>query len=64
MKFSPVPGLTPSSKASAIPTSYREEGRPGIPPRDYFRMLFIGYFEGIDATTLEANAAMKSIRAA
>ncbi len=76
---------------------YKEGGRPGIPPGVYFRMLFIGYFEGleiirqrlpasvfdavftfvlalleqkgllraktvgIDATTLEANAAMKSI---
>ncbi len=24
-------------------------GRPGIPPGIYFRMLFIGYFEGIDS---------------
>ena len=24
-------------------------GRPGIPPGIYFRMLFVGYFEGIDA---------------
>jgi transposase len=24
-------------------------GRPGIPPGVYFRMLFIGYFEGIDS---------------
>lgn len=28
---------------------YREGGRPGIPPGVYFRMLFIGYFEGIDS---------------
>jgi len=27
----------------------------------YFRLLLIGYFEGIDATTLEANAAMRRI---
>ena len=26
---------------------YAERGRPGIPPGVYFRMLFIGYFEGI-----------------
>ena len=24
-------------------------GRPGIPPGVYFRMLFVGYFEGLDA---------------
>jgi len=24
-------------------------GRPGIPPGTYFRMLFIGYFEGLDS---------------
>ena len=27
---------------------YKDGGRPGIPPGTYFRMLFIGYFEGID----------------
>jgi len=26
---------------------YAERGRPGIPPGVYFRMIFIGYFEGI-----------------
>lgn len=28
---------------------YREGGRPSIPPGTYFRMLFIGYFEGLDS---------------
>lgn len=28
---------------------YQEGGRPSIPPGTYFRMLFIGYFEGIDS---------------
>jgi len=28
---------------------YKEEGRPGIPPGVYFRMLLIGYFEGLDS---------------
>jgi transposase len=28
---------------------YAESGRPGIPPGTYFRMLLIGYFEGIDS---------------
>ncbi len=28
---------------------YGEGGRPSIPPGVYFRMLFIGYFEGIDS---------------
>jgi hypothetical protein len=26
---------------------YADDGRPGIPPGTYFRMLLIGYFEGI-----------------
>ena len=28
---------------------YKEGGRPGIPPGVYFRMVFIGYFEGLDS---------------
>jgi len=28
---------------------YKTGGRPSIPPGVYFRMLFIGYFEGIDS---------------
>ena len=28
---------------------YAREGRPGIPPGVYFRMLLIGFFEGIDS---------------
>ena len=28
---------------------YKDGGRPSIPPGVYFRMLFIGYFEGIDS---------------
>ena len=28
---------------------YKDGGRPGLPPGTYFRMLFIGYFEGIDS---------------
>ncbi len=28
---------------------YKQGGRPGIPPGIYFRMLFIGYFEGLDS---------------
>jgi transposase len=28
---------------------YKKGGRPSIPPGVYFRMLFIGYFEGIDS---------------
>ena len=28
---------------------YAEEGRPSIPPVVYFKMLLIGYFEGIDS---------------
>ena len=28
---------------------YKEGGRPGIPPGVYFRMLLVGYFEGLDS---------------
>jgi transposase len=28
---------------------YAEDGRPSIPPGVYFRMLLVGYFEGIDS---------------
>ena len=28
---------------------YADKGRPGIAPGVYFRMLFVGYFEGIDS---------------
>jgi transposase len=28
---------------------YAREGRPGLPPGRYFRLLLIGYFEGLDA---------------
>jgi transposase len=28
---------------------YKEGGRPSIPPGTYFRLLFIGYFEGLDS---------------
>jgi transposase len=28
---------------------YASEGRPGLPPGRYFRLLLIGYFEGLDA---------------
>ncbi len=33
---------------------YREGGRPGIPPGVYFRMLLIGYLEGLDSLALRA----------
>jgi len=28
---------------------YAAGGRPGIPPGVYFRMMYLGYFEGIDS---------------
>ena len=28
---------------------YKDGGRPSIPPGIYFRMLFVGYFEGLDS---------------
>ncbi|MCA9061539.1 MAG: transposase [Planctomycetaceae bacterium] len=32
-----------------VAPSYAVKGRPGIPPGVYFRMLFVGYFEGIES---------------
>jgi len=31
------------------PILRRHDGRPGLPPGIYFRLLLIGYFEGIDS---------------
>jgi transposase len=28
---------------------YADDGRPGLPPGRYFRLLLVGYFEGLDA---------------
>jgi transposase len=28
---------------------YADDGRPGLPPGRYFRLVLIGYFEGLDA---------------
>ncbi|QOJ14783.1 MAG: hypothetical protein HRU75_09085 [Planctomycetia bacterium] len=44
---------------------YTAQGRPGIPPGVYFRMLQIGYFEGLEsqrgfAHTCEAGAGRRS----
>jgi len=38
----------------------RTVGRPGLPPGIYFRLLLIGYFEGIDAERGIACAVKKS----
>lgn len=41
-------GFDPLAEELCAP-HYREGGRPGIPPGVYFRMVFVGYFEGIDS---------------
>jgi transposase len=41
-------GFDPFAEDLCAP-HYREGGRPGIPPGVYFRMVFIGYFEGLDS---------------
>jgi hypothetical protein len=38
---------------------YADDGRPGLPPGRYFRLLLIGYFEGLDA---ERAIAWRAIR--
>jgi transposase len=40
---------TISSKRSVLGFYAKTMGRPGLPPGIYFRLLLIGYFEGIDA---------------
>ena len=41
-----------------------EVGRPGLPPGRYFRLLLIGYFEGLDAERAIAWRAADSLRSA
>src|SRR5512145_1792758 len=40
---------------------YADEGRPGLPPGRYFRLLLIGYFEGLDAKRAIAWRAADSL---
>ena len=42
-------GSTRLSKKLCEPYYAERLGRPGIPPGVYFRMMFVGYFEGIDS---------------
>jgi hypothetical protein len=42
-------GSTASSRASARPTTRARGAGPSLPPGRYFRMLLVGYFEGIDS---------------
>jgi transposase len=39
---------------------YAKDGRPGLPPGRYFRLLLIGCFEGLDAE--RAIACVRRIR--
>ena len=41
--------LATSDHRTALPAILRDEGRPGLPPGRYFRLLLIGYFEGLDS---------------
>ena len=40
---------------------YAADGRPGLPPGRYFRLLLIGYFEGLDAERAIARRAADSL---
>lgn len=42
-------GFDPFVEQLCLPCYAQDVGRPSIPPGTYFRMLFIGYFEGIDS---------------
>src|SRR4030095_14733349 len=48
-----VEGLSQQSSA--------DDGRPGLPPGRYFRLLLIGYFEGLDAERAIAWRAADSL---
>jgi len=41
--------MTRRERRRTLPPILRGEGRPGLPPGRYFRLLLIGYFEGLDA---------------
>jgi hypothetical protein len=43
--------------------SYADEGRPGLPPGRDFRLLLIGYLEGLDAERAIAWRAGRTARA-
>ena len=46
----------------AVPSnSTRTMGRPGLPPGRYFRLLLIGYFEGLDSERAIAWRAADSL---
>ena len=51
---------TPSSRGCAQ-RFYADEGRPGLAPGRYFRLLLIGYFEGLDAERAIAWRAADSL---
>lgn len=42
-------GFDPFVEQLCLPCYAQDIGRPGITPGTYFRMLLIGYFEGIDS---------------
>jgi transposase len=42
-------GFDPWVEELCKPYYAEDEGRPGIPPGTYFRMLFVGYFEGLSS---------------
>jgi hypothetical protein len=51
---------TSTSKNSASDSLPTRVGRPGLPPGRYFRLLLIGYFEGLDAERAMAWRAADS----
>jgi transposase len=42
-------GFEPFVEGLCAKYYHETQGRPGIPPGVYFRMLFVGYFEGLDS---------------
>jgi len=57
-------GFDPWAEELCKPFYADDEGRPGIPPGTYFRMLLVGYFEGIGsqpgAAAIRSRSAISS----
>ena len=46
---------TSKVRRRTMPRFYADDGRPGLPPGRYFRLLLIGYFEGLDEAGILAE---------
>ena len=54
-------GFDRFAETACKPYYLEKMGTKSVPPGRYFRMHLVGYFEGIDASTMEANTALRNI---